>query len=211
MTDKVRPRGRKLKDGAGKSHFPGGILGIPVPDLVPAFTRSSRHLTMSVIPSERSEPRDLQPETAAFLREGNLPWGRRHEGISVLLETTFFFQRAKPIVVSPFENPFPTRGRGPWTPAEGSGQARVLSHAIDRPRRTDRQLLGFGVLLASCHLLRTRQGFVFGDGWDSGLEIPPIAAYGGSVGMTVRVSHRDSGVRAGARSGTGIPRIPPGK
>ena len=42
-----------------------------------------------------------------------LPWGRLHEGISVLWETTFAFQRAKPVVVSPFENPFPTRGRGP--------------------------------------------------------------------------------------------------
>ena len=34
----------------------------------------------------------------------------------------------------------------------------MLSHAIDRPRRTDRQLLGLGVLLASYHVLRTRQG-----------------------------------------------------
>ena len=48
-----------------------------------------------------------------------LPWGRRHEGIPVLWETTFAFQRAKPIVVSPFENPFPTRGCGPWTPMGG--------------------------------------------------------------------------------------------
>ena len=103
-----------------------------------------------------------------------LPWGRRHEGISVLFKTTFFFQRAKPIVVSPFENPFPTRGRGPWTPMGGWGQSLALSHTIYRPRCTDRQLLGFTVLLASCHVLGTRQGFVFGGGWDSGLEIPRL-------------------------------------
>ena len=34
----------------------------------------------------------------------------------------------------------------------------MLSHTIDRLRCTDRQLLGFGVLLASCHVLGTRQG-----------------------------------------------------
>ena len=37
------------------------------------------------------------------------------------------------------------------------------------------------------------RGVVFVGGWDSGLEIPPIAAYDGSVGMTVRGSRRDSG------------------
>ena len=87
----------------------------------------------------------------------------------------------------------------------------VLSHAIDRPRCTDRQLLGFGRPLTSYGVLGTGRGFVFVGGWDSGLEIPPIAAYDGSVGMTVRGSRRDSGVRSGARSGTGVPRIPPGK
>ena len=97
-------------------------------------------------------------------------------------------------MVSPFENPFPTRGRGPWTPMGGSGQSVALSHTIYRPRCTDRQLLGFGVLLTSCRVLGTRQGFVFVGGWGSGLEIPPIAAYGSSVGMTVRVSRRDSKV-----------------
>ena len=63
-----------------------------------------------------SDWRDLQPGTAVTLDGRALPWSRLHEGIPVLWETTFFFQRAKPIVVSPFENPFPTRGRGPWTP-----------------------------------------------------------------------------------------------
>ena len=69
------------------------------------------------------EPRDRGPGIATFLREGNLPWGRPHEGIPVLWETTFVFQRVKPIVVSPFENPFPTRGRGPWTP-RGAANSR---------------------------------------------------------------------------------------
>ena len=87
-----------------------------------------------------------------------MPWGRPHEGIPVLWETTFFFQRAKPIVVSPFENPFPTRGRGPWTPKGGSGQSLVSSHTIYRPRPTDRQLLGVGRLLASYNVLRIAQG-----------------------------------------------------
>ena len=74
----------------------------------------------------------------------------------------------------------------------------VSSHTIDRPRCTDRQLLGFGVLLASCGFLRARQGFFFVGGWDSGLEIPPIAAGGGSVGMTVIWNRRDSKVAAAA-------------
>ena len=52
-------------------------------------------------------------------------------------------------MVSPFENPFPTRGRGPWTPWGGSEQALVSSHTIYRPRCTDRQLLGVGILF--CH------------------------------------------------------------
>ena len=90
-----------------------------------------------------------------------LPWGSLHEGIFVLWETTFAFQRAKPIVVSPFENPFPTRGRGPWTPRGDWGQAGVLSHTIDRFRCTDRQLLGVTILLASYDFLGTGQGFVF--------------------------------------------------
>ena len=71
----------------------------------------------------------------------------------------------------------------------------MLSHTIYRPRCTDRQLLGVTFRLSSYYFLRTRRGFVFVSGWDSGLEIPPIAADGGSVGMTVRVGRRDSEVR----------------
>ena len=112
-------------------------------------TPESRRPTKSVIPSEWNEPRDLQPGTAAVWEGKTLPWRRPHEGISVLWETTFSFQRVKPIVVSPFENPFPTRGRGPWTPKGGWGPSLVSSHAIDRPRCTDRQLLGVEILF--CH------------------------------------------------------------
>ena len=99
-------------------------------------TPESRRPTLSVIPSEWNEPRDLQPGTAAALDGGTLPWGRPHEGISVLCETTFAFQRAKPIVVSPFENPFPTRGRGPWTPRGAAGSRgcfRMPSTGRDAP------------------------------------------------------------------------------
>ena len=88
-------------------------------------TPESRRLTLSVIPSS-VEPRDRGPGIATVLREGDLPWGRPHEGIPVLWETTFVFQRAKPIVVSPFENPFPTRGRGPWTPRGAAGSRWFL-------------------------------------------------------------------------------------
>ena len=121
-------------------------------------TPESRRLPLTVIPSEWNESRDLQPGTAATLEGRVLPWRRPHEGIPVLWETTFAFQRAKPIVVSPFENPFPTRGRGPWTPTEGSGQSLVSSHTIYRPRPTDRQLLGFTIRLSSYYFLRTTQG-----------------------------------------------------
>ena len=132
--------------------------GIPAPDPVPAFIWPSRRPNMTVIPSEWNESRDLQPGIAAISDSGGLPWGRPHEGISVLWETTFVFQRAKPIVVSPFENPFPTRGPGPWTPRGDWGQAGVLSHTIDRFRCTDRQLLGDETLLSSYHFLRATQG-----------------------------------------------------
>ena len=59
---------------------------------------------------------------------------------------------------------------------EGSEQSLVSSHAIDRPRCTDRQLLGFTSLLASCRVLGTRRGFVFVGGWGSGLEIPRLVS-----------------------------------
>ena len=124
-------------------------------------TPESRRPTLSVIPSEQREPRDLQPGTAATLEGGALPWGRPHEGIPILWETTFFFQRAKPVVVSPFENPFPTRGRGPWTPKGGWGPSLVSSHAIDRPRRTDRQLLGVERLLALVWRFENNAGVCF--------------------------------------------------
>ena len=75
----------------------------------------------------------------------------------------------------------------------------VLSHAIDRPRCTDRQLLGDEILLASYDLLRIDQGPFHQGGSASSMEIPPIAAGGGSVGMTVRVSRRDSRVRQRGR------------
>ena len=52
----------------------------------------------------------------------------------------------------------------------------VLSHAIDRPRCTDRQLLGDEILLSSFYFLRTRKGFAFASGWDSGLEIPRLVS-----------------------------------
>ena len=74
-----------------------------------------------------------------------MPWGRLHEGISVLWETTFAFQRAKPIVVSPFENPFPTRGRGPWTPrgaAVSRWFLRIPSTGRDAPTASC-SVLGF--------------------------------------------------------------------
>ena len=41
---------------------------------------------------------------------------------------------------------------------EGSGQTKVLSHTIDRPRPTDRQLLGVEIPLASYDVLRTERG-----------------------------------------------------
>ena len=143
----------------------------------------------------KSRAGDRHPGGGAAWDGGGWPWGSQHEGSSVLWETTFAFQRVKPIVVSPFENPFPTRGCGPWSPTEGSGQSLVSPHAIDRPRCTDRQLLGVEGLLSSYYFLRTRQSFAFASGWDSGLEIPPIACKAGSVGMTVRASRRDSKVR----------------
>ena len=91
----------------------------------------------------------LAVESQSPCGRGGFPWGRPHEGISVLWETTFSFQRAKPIVVSPFENPFPTRGRGPWTPAEGQ-RVIVGAFAYHRPPRcTDRQLLAVEILF--CH------------------------------------------------------------
>ena len=122
-----------------------------------------------------------------------LPWGRPHEGISVLCQTTFSFQRAKPIVVSPFENPFPTRGRGPWTPKGGSGQSLVLSHAIDRPRCTDRQLLGVGIPLASYGVLRTTQGSA------KVAAVPAWRSLGSlcSLGMTDQARPRGRGVLPG--------------
>ena len=42
-------------------------------------------------------------------------------------------------------------------PHRGWGQAGGLSHAIDRLRPTDRQLLGVGVLLTSCGVLGTKR------------------------------------------------------
>ena len=139
-------------------HLPGPSCFVAVVPFLCLLSRTSFLFLSSRRSLLAGDPRDLQLGTAALLREGNLPWRRPHEGIPVLLETTFAFQRAKPIVVSPFENPFPTRGRGPWTPTEGSGQSLVSSHTIDRPRCTDRQLLGLETLLSSYHVLRTTQG-----------------------------------------------------
>ena len=47
--------------------------GIPVPHPAPTLTPESRRPTLSVIPSERSEPRDLHPEIPAILRPRGLP------------------------------------------------------------------------------------------------------------------------------------------
>ena len=147
-----------------------------------------------------SDWRDLQPGIAAVLEGRALPWRRPHEGISILWETTFAFQRAKPIVVSPFENPFPTRGRGPWTPWGAAGSRwflRMPSTGRDAPTASC-SVLGFcwhrvafwgqgGVLFS----------LVAGiPGWRS-LQSP----LRGSVGMTVIWNRRDSG-GSGRMAGT---------
>ena len=49
-------------------------------------------------------------------------------------------------------------------PHRGQRAMEVLSHAIDRPRCTDRQLLGVAIRLSSYYFLRTRQGFAFSGG-----------------------------------------------
>ena len=78
----------------------------------------------------------------------------------------------------------------------------MLSHAIYRPRPTDRQLLGLETLLSSYHFLRadrkTAHQTAAVPGWRSLGSLR-------SLGMTDRVGRRDSGVRAGTGSGTGIP------
>ena len=84
-------------------------------------------------------------------------------------------------------------------PHGGWGQAVVSPHTIYRPRCTDRQLLGLETLLSSYGVLSTDQGPFHQGGSASSMEIPPIAADGGSVGMTVRVSRRDSRVRQRGR------------
>ena len=144
-----------------------------------------------------SDWRDLQPGIAAVLEGRAFPWRRPHEGIFILWETTFSFQRAKPIVVSPFENPFPTRGRGPWTPRGAAGRRwflRMPSTGRDAPTASC-SVLGFcwhrvafwgqgGVLFS----------LVAGiPGWRS-LQSP----LRGSVGMTVIWNRRDSSVAAAA-------------
>ena len=90
-------------------------------------TPESRRLALTVIPSEQREPRDLHAGISTAVDCRALPWGRPHEGIPVLCQTTFAFQRVKPIVVSPFENPLPDQGRGPWTP-RGAADSRWFLH-----------------------------------------------------------------------------------
>ena len=51
---------------------------------------------------------------------------------------------------------------------------------------------------SSYDVLRTTQGPTIQGGSGSSMEIPPIAAYGSSVGMTVKVDRRDSKVAAAA-------------
>ena len=108
------------------------------PAPAPALPRKPHGPPLPPTPTEprSGDWRDLHPGIAATLEGRALPWGRPHEGISVLCQTTFSFQRAKPIVVSPFENPFPTRGRGPWTPwgaASNRWPFRMPSTGRDAP------------------------------------------------------------------------------
>ena len=74
----------------------------------------------------------------------------------------------------------------------------VSSHTIDRPRCTDPPAARFWGSVGIVWLFESKAGFFFVGGWDSGLEIPPIAAGGGSVGMTVIWNRRDSKVAAAA-------------
>ena len=104
-----------------------------------------------------------------------------------------FFKGPKPIVVSPFENPFPTRGCGPWTPrgaADSRWFLRIPSTGRDAPTA---QLLGVETLLSSYHFLRadrkTAHQTAAIPAWRS-LQSPC-----GLRRMTVRVSRRDSKVR----------------
>ena len=149
---------------------------MPAPDPAPTLPPSSRQPTMSVIPSEWNESRDLQLSAAASLEGITLPWSSLHEGIPVLWETTFAFQRAKPIVVSPFENPFPTRGRGPWTPwgAAGSRWFLRIPSTGRAPPTASCSVLRYSFVIVlpfenkpKCHPPNSS---------DSSMEIPPIAA-----------------------------------
>ena len=84
----------------------------------------------------------------------------------------------------------------------GSGPSLVSSHTIDRPRRTNRQQLGVETLLSSYGFLRTDRKTAH-----QTAAVPGWRSLGSlrSLGMTDRVGRRDSGVRAGTGSGSGMP------
>ena len=105
-------------------------------------------------------------------------------------------------MVSPFENPFPTRGRGPWTPRGAAGSRwflRMPSTGRDAPTASC-SVMGYSFVIVSLFesrarfLPRRQQRFRVGD---------PSNRPAGSVGMTVRVSRRDSKVwQRGRMAGT---------
>ena len=58
-------------------------LGVFAPARTPALTPESRRPTLTVIPSERSEPRDLHPEIPATLRPRGLPSNCHPDGAAI--------------------------------------------------------------------------------------------------------------------------------